>query len=213
MSKIHENFIRLLQISQNLIPEYVDMLRDLSWDRNTDAGDLWLGLLRAPAATRRHHSREGGLVQHYLEMWDAYLTMRVLFFSDESPWKKGETDIRVLKGIINHDLHKAYNYYKLVSENPWKAEYTKSDTRVLLTDNHATLYILEQYGVKMDIIDRNILLNSEGGWCEVETKEVASIAKLVYLLDDLSGNVLDRLKTGHHVRQDVNDDKRTNPNM
>ena len=210
---IENNLVRLEKLVERYLPEYLNMILGLRYDRVYHPSDVLLGLRRAPAATRRHHSREGGLVEHYLEMWGAYLVMKPMFFKDGSPWNEAETDRRVLKGVINHDLHKAYHYYRLVSEDPWKTEYSKSDTRTLVTDNHATLFILEKWGIKMDLIDRNILLNSEGGWCEVETKEVASIAKLVYLLDDLSGNVLDRLKTGHHIRQDVYDDKRVNPKM
>jgi len=196
---------RLVGLAEKYDPRYVTVLEGLRNDTRDNHRTL-LGFERAPAATRRHHAYEGGLVGHLTEMWDFYLGLRAKL-THNMKWDADVLDARVYRGIINHDLHKAYHYYELLAWNPWKCKWANSDTQQLLTDNHATLYVLGMFGVHLDLLDRNVLLNSEGGWCEKETYEVASVAKLVYLLDELSGNVYDRVRTGTHIRQNVYDNK------
>lgn len=155
--------------------------------------ELLLGFKRAPAAKGNHHAFEGGLVHHILEMWDHWCLIR-----DNYPqFEKAEpyiSDDRVLTAIIAHDLHKAYRTFKMVNQDPWLAEYADDDTDTLMTHDTKTLWILGKFAVRMDKEQMNALLWAEGGFSEIKPKWTSVLAKLCYLLDEFSGNVLARLE-------------------
>lgn len=183
---------------------YNRMIDDLGPDRldtrNGYVGDQLLGLRRAPAAKGNHHAFEGGLVYHYLEMWDIWTIWANRFYLRTTSHMN---DDRVLRGIINHDLHKAYRYYRLVSTAPWQVElatdYRKqslepSDTLVI--ENVKTIQILNHHGITMDDEQMNALLWSEGGFSKTKPQWCSILAKLLYLLDEFSGNVIGRIEKG-----------------
>jgi len=197
MHKLDQNFAELEGLARIYDDRYLSLFQDIKNDwRDPETGCLYLGMQRAPAARRNHHAREGGLVEHYLEMWKIHGTIKsglnksMILSHDHLP------DPVVFRGIVNHDLHKAYYDYKLCSTEPWEVVYSELDHRVLLTQNGKTMFLLSQWKIGLDIIDFNLIQYSEGGWCEHEPRERSSLATYVYLLDEMSGNVVDRIKTG-----------------
>lgn len=202
-----------LRVQQNQLCELVEqvmephkaaaynrLLRELRDDPrdNTDAYYL-LGMERAPAAQGNHHNFEGGLIYHYHEMWDTWLHMRGgLVQHDEHV-----TDERVLCGIINHDIHKGWRTYRLESVDPWQVQYAEDQTDKLLSKDYRrpqgtfkNLFILQKHQVPLDEIDYNVILNAEGGWSKTQTYWCTVVAKLCYLLDEMSGNVMGRQASG-----------------
>jgi len=182
---------------------YVHMLTALREDYTDADGVTTLGFYRAPAASNNHHAFEGGLVFHFLEMWwiwnkmrDHILPMALLQEGTEKEFRDHLDDGRMLKAIINHDLHKAWRTYRLVSIEPWRADYDQGTSDKLMTNDTKSLYLLSQAGIKLDEEQMNMLIQAEGGYSAIKPKWTSVAAKIAYLLDELSGNVLGRISEG-----------------
>lgn len=174
---------------------YLTLIEELS----PDHGDM-LGLARAPAAKRNHHNQEGGLLRHYAEMWEWWTVLRNKLPRDETL-----SDERVLCAIINHDIHKAYKTFRLVNLSPWETEYSNDTSERLMTWEAKSIWLLMKYGVQMDELQMNAFLWSEGGWSKTQPSWSSVLARVAYLLDELSGNVQERLRKGTvlDVRQEL----------
>lgn len=191
-----------LHLSPSVASAYDAMLKELKDDVNVD-GKLLLGALRAPAAKGNHHAHEGGWCFHILELWwvwDNYL--RAMTREGQGPDSPIADEV-ILKGIINHDLHKTWRTYELLETDPWKTQYAEDLTDKLLGNNlrsprgtHKNLFMLQQHGIKLTMEDYNVILNAEGGWSETQTYWCTVAAKMAYLLDECSGNILGRISTG-----------------
>lgn len=189
---LRQNHVRLMELVERHLwgddrHHYANMLVGVAPDR-AQGDDTYLGLLRAPAARGNHHAFEGGLVHHLLEMWDCWLMVRDKFLVE--PYV---TDARVLKAIINHDIHKAHLTYRLVTEDPWKVEYGHPSDSLTTTD-FKSLQILSCYGIVLDYEQMNALQLAEGGFSNTQPKWCSVLAKVCYLLDEMSANVLARIE-------------------
>jgi len=188
------NFNRLIGLAQTwLPPEWEGMLKRLQ----DDSDDGYLGLLNAPAAKENHHPYLGGLVKHMLEMWDFWKVIGP--FLEEQVSLTGKvviTDELVLKGILIHDLHKAWRTFKLQNDS---IVYGDDPSDKLMTNNIKSIYILMRDGISLSMLEMNVLSCSEGGWAESPPKWCTPLAKLVYLLDEFSGNVLARCLQGNFL--------------
>lgn len=194
----------LLTVMMTQRTEYTVMINHLLPDVEVD-GRVFLGLRRAPAAKFHHHAREGGLLQHILEMWNCWMLVQTRY--TEVATSTCMTDELVLKAIINHDLHKACKTYVLIKEDPWQADYAKGENRdrldILLPQDVKTLALLGEFGISLSPELLNTLIWSEGGWSLAaksgDRVERPPLAVLMYLLDEFSGNVLDRLRSRNFV--------------
>jgi len=183
-------------ISMPLRKDYQALLGALKED-TTVGGITYLGFYRAPPATKNHHAHEGGLVQHLLEMWDLYVLLRdelgIGSLNMPSPLSREN----VFRAIIHHDLHKASMTYILESELPWKCRYANLEEEDLMGPHDMkTLYLLSLHGIVLDPLMVNCVLYAEGGYSEIRPRRMSVLAKLVYCLDELSGNVKARIETG-----------------
>lgn len=203
---VQENWDALSSIIHNVMSEtnsaaYLSMLECLEDDSN-DGEKVLLGFKRAPAAKGNHHAHEGGLVYHILEMWWNWDThFRGLITTQEAA--DYVTDERILKAIINHDLHKGWRTYELLDAVNWKTQYAEDLSDKLLDSNlrgpqgtFKTLWMLQDYGIKLDMDDYNAILNAEGGWSKTQTYWCTVLAKMAYLLDESSGNIAGRIGSG-----------------
>lgn len=197
-AKVDENFRELYALTYNVLgPSWCTLLDYLDKDVTDPTGQTYLGFRRAPAAKGNHHAYIGGLVQHLQEMWNHWVTIKQTLPMDtilDSP--------AVLRGILCHDLHKAWCTFQLVETTekaPWGLEYGKHPSNFLMTKDQKSLYLLMQAGLKLDMLDMNCLANSEGGWAESPPKWGTTLSKLVYLLDELSGNVEARAVQGNDI--------------
>ena len=125
----------------------------------------YLGFLRAPAAAGNHHAEEGGLVRHLLEMWYLYQDLRGRLEGHKVPTPE-MSPRRVLKGIINHDLHKAYKTYVLKSYSPWEVKYGNHITDRMLTMTGKSEWVLHEHQIYPDMEDQHALAWAEGGWAD-----------------------------------------------
>lgn len=186
-SNSYLNLMRLLE-SDIIVPGQVETTRGKMVNQH------YLGFKRAPAAKGNHHAYEGGLVQHYLEMWKLG---RTLLQQNPELVNHHVNEQRVLKAVINHDIHKAFMTYLLASENPWQTEYEKKrGGGNLLTETGQSLSILMTAGVRVDDEQMNALYWAEGGFAEEQPKARSVLAVLCYLLDEFSGNCLGRADNG-----------------
>ena len=188
-----ENFNNLLVLVNSILgSEWVAFLKSLRYDVRLD-DNQYLGFINAPAAKNNHHNYMGGLVVHLMEMWNAFeawfpfLTVNGVFDDKET----GITKSGVLKGILIHDLHKAWMTF-VRKEHGF--EYGDDVSNGLMTNDQKSLYLLMEYGVKLTQSEMNVLFNSEGGWAKSPPKYCTPLAKLVYILDEISGNVLGRIE-------------------
>lgn len=189
------NFDRLTGLADQWIPDraFHDMLCTLAPDYNV-RDVKYLGFKRAPAASRNHHAYEGGLVKHYLEMWDLWSNV-LLGRLPPSPLLTGE---RILKAIILHDLHKGYcTFVETPGENEF-ASYGRDMSESYLTMAGKTLWIMGHHGIVIDEIQMNALEWSEGGFSKTKPRGDSVLAKVAYLLDELSGNVIGRIENEQH---------------
>lgn len=176
--------------------QMLDALADNIWDSEKDI--MYAGFMHAPAATGNHHAYEGGLVRHLLEMWDIWLLLR-----DRWLHSPHITDDRVLKAIINHDLHKAYRTYVMNIEGlvTKSHSYGRDETDTLLTSDTKSIWLLMKHNIKLDVEQLHALLWAEGGFSKIKPKETSALAKICYLLDEASGNVQARLDEGTVVHR------------
>ena len=166
------------------------MMEALAEDTPHEGGVL-LGFMNAPAAKRNHHAYCGGLAAHCIEMWSIWKGK----FREDVPFSDHVNDRRIMEGIIYHDLHKAYRTFQLVRMNPWEVDYLRNDPEnESMTWETKTFWILMQHGIKLDVEQLNALLWSEGGWAKTQPRWCSVLAKILYLLDEYSGNVLSRMK-------------------
>lgn len=156
-----------------------------------DKQGTWLGLKRAPAAKGNHHAFEGGLIYHMLEMWQVYQHMKAILPQEI----KQISEERVLQAILLHDVHKAYKTYLLKRQEPWEVDYGNDDTDMLMTSDVKSMWIAMEYRVPLDPEQINALLWAEGGFAKIKPRWTTVLAKLCYLLDEMSGNVLARIQT------------------
>lgn len=203
-TQLDTNFNTLLdligrELSSEDAPKYQHMLEQLALDQQAGINVL-LGFRRAPAAKGNHHDREGGLVAHLLEMWDVYTKLRAAYPQLDQP--PHITPARVLTAIICHDLHKGYRTFVLVPPegcyvwrdgDTWKADYANDLSDTLTTPDVKTLALLARHGIALDDEQLNALCWAEGGWSKIQPKFTSVLAKLCYLLDEMSGNVLERI--------------------
>ncbi len=75
MSKITDNKSRFLQLLSEIKPQRKGMDRLIDWLKTTD-------FFTAPASTRYHGAYEGGLLEHSLNVYDAFIR---LFGNDGDP--------------------------------------------------------------------------------------------------------------------------------
>lgn len=157
----------------------------------------YLGLMEAPAAKGNHHAYRGGLANHLLQMWDTYWSLKgngIL-----PPGDPLITDANVLKGILIHDLHKAWATFIEDSGVDTGLNYGKHPSNSMLTNDQKSMYIINRAGVKLDLVLSNVLYCSEGGWAKSPPRWCSTLAKLIYLLDEWSGNVASRIEAGTYI--------------
>lgn len=203
ITQMRENMNVLEGICKNVMPtpqylKWLDLFSKLLSPRQHE-GRVYPGLLHAPGSVAAHHSHEGGLVLHLLEMWH---------FAKIIP-SPGIDPKDVLIGILTHDLHKAsYNYmYKDgcqptlvgVETKPQRFEYTNHIVAEMLTKNQRTYQLLVENGIVLTLLQANCLFNAEGGYNTERPKQCSVMAKFVYLLDEMSANVKDRSDKGFMV--------------
>jgi hypothetical protein len=193
---------REASISQDELSKYLLMFNDIRHDRVVPSGGLTstmlLGLYRAPGSKNRHHNVEGGLVKHLLQMWGVWMSMRPLL-REAGGSHPLLTDENIWKCILHHDLNKVWKYKLFWPElSPTPAlEYAGELDRMtyFLGDTNKTICILGKYGITLNIPLLNALVNAEGGYSPgPRTQTETVLAKLAYLLDEMSANVIDRLQ-------------------
>ena len=179
-NQLEKHYLKLCDIVSKTLKddeneiEYRNLLTRYRLDKTHSDGTVFLGLERAPASREHHHAYIGGLVVHLLEMISFYRTLKSSFSVRE---------VDVIKGIINHDLHKAYCTYTL--ENGVfvrKKDYLEEN----LGETGKTLHLLKRGRIDVNWQLLSSLLNSHGGWSEWKTEKVPQLGRLLYLLDDLS---------------------------
>jgi hypothetical protein len=162
----------------------------LTPDQRDAAGNLYAGLLTAPASVAAHHNYTGGLVVHYLEMLETAKTFYEVKHPQlpALPFEPSE----VLIGILIHDIHKASFNYK-VKQDGTGHEYSTHLSLELLPKNARSQQILAEAGIVLTLQQLNVLYNSEGGYNPERPKQCTPLAKFIYLLDEMSANVYDRI--------------------
>lgn len=183
---------------------YTVLFNDLRHDRFVPGKDkdgnaievCLLGMRRAPGSKNRHHNVQGGLVTHLLQMWEIWTGLRGIL-RDHNAVHPQLNDLNVWKCILHHDLNKVWKY-RLVKDDPWEVDYANDQDRLttLLGDTNKVLFLLSKHGIKLPIPLHNALITAEGGYSSSPRPNAETVlAKVAYLLDEMSANVVDRLQT------------------
>jgi len=193
-----DNFNELINLVGEVVQgdraaDIVDMMEAIASDSQTLEGTI-LGFIHAPAAKRNHHAYIGGLVVHLLEMWAVWEER----FRQDFEQTTEINDRRILEGVIFHDLHKAFETFIAMKPSPGLESqiiYLRDDPdNESLTWATKTLWILQWHEIPLDNRQYSALLWSEGGWAETPPKWCSVLAKVLYLMDEYSGNVLSRMQ-------------------
>lgn len=207
LTALRNNFSRLLEIIENVFSPWTSSQWTqlfLENEKSFEAQEFGktpgtvelLGFLEAPAAKGNHHATRGGLVVHLLEMWDLHKKFVGVLEAMQEDTSETLNDRDVLTVILAHDLHKGLGMFKVISREPWAVEYTSAPVARMVPKDVRSITTMAKYKIPLtdDIV--NAIMNSEGGWAECKPKWSTVLAKYVYLLDEMSGNVLDRIRTG-----------------
>lgn len=181
---------------QDEMTDYTLLLNDLRHDRHYGDSCI-LGMYRAPASKDRHHNVEGGLVQHLLQMWELWVDLQRVFRAHNAQHPL-LNDAMVWKGILHHDLNKVWKYRQVKrTDGVWEVDYARDTLQDLLGDaSNKALYFLMQRRIVLPLPLFNALITSEGGYSrQPRPKAETALAKTLYLLDDMSANVIDRMQT------------------
>lgn len=204
--KVEQNWLRLQTITAQLTSVSMSQSHDLELlyaslltytenDRTVD-GRCMLGMKRAPGSHSRHHAHEGGLVCHLLQMWEIWCDLRkIILDHSQRATHPNMTDSYVWRAILHHDLNKVWKYVSVTSD-PWMVEYAKNEdpTTSLLGDTHKSLWLLNRATIPLNIPLHNALICAEGGFTKCQPQVETVLAKTVYILDEMSANVIDRLQ-------------------
>lgn len=207
---LEENFHKLRILTKDNLLSYQNwhrMFEELAENREWQ-GKVFAGLKFAPAGKGNHHAYPGGLIVHLLEMWSIYekwvqvgLLKRDQLLCEAS---------RVLKIIILHDLHKSlFEFTFEENEEGVAFDYGDHPYKHLMTNDIRSIHMAAQFEIKLDSLEMNAVLNSEGGYCKQPSKYTSVLAKLVYLLDEMSSNVLSRIEIGTSLNVRVLDGPNT----
>jgi hypothetical protein len=154
----------------------------------------YTGLRNSPAASGNHHNYKGGLIIHMLQMWEAWDMIRSNYMELSNP-DLCMTDDVILRAILHHDLHKANATfcYGYETKDLGKIVYGMNPHTHLLSSDAQTLFLLNHYKVEVPAVLFHIHSLAEGGWSKNPPNDCTVTAKLCYLLDEFSGNVLERV--------------------
>lgn len=188
-----ENAVITSLHKRDLAASYAIMLNGLRHDRHIN-GEVILGMVRAPASKQRHHDYEGGLVKHLLEMEELWRGTLLQCVRDMTPGHMLLDDSSVWLAILHHDLNKVHRY-KLVSKEPWSVDYYESQRTKLLGEEQSALSILSEYNISVSPMLHNALICAEGGHADYKPKAETVLARIVQVLDLMSSDVIDRLRT------------------
>lgn len=192
MIRLTEMFLTQHADSTELSEKYVAMLEMLRADQ-VFGEECALGLYRAPASQSRHHAFEGGLVAHLLQMFDIWVELGLALRTQTALPEYLTDNAFVWRAILHHDLNKVWKY-KLVTADPWKVDYAPDPLSKLLTDTHKSLQILGRMHITLPVVLHSALITAEGGFSATRPKVESVFSKVIYLLDELSANVVDRLQ-------------------
>lgn len=175
-----------------------------------ESGDS-LGFKDAPAGKGQHHAYKGGLVVHLLEMIEmapeviklvnATCTKTVCSRVSQSEYEADSlyalTFEDVLRVVLLHDLHKAHNTFY---EKPdGSLDYIRNNESDMMSANAQSLALSSSFGLnyasRLSVM--NALESSEGGWAKVHPRFCTPLAKVCYLLDELSANVVAKQVEGN----------------
>ena len=196
-----QNFNSLTHLVETYAPHFSALIDRMKNDRVCSDGFSdkqvnYFGLFNAPVAKGVHHAYCGGLIAHYLEMWNYWKLIKPTI--PESEEKDSHlSDERILVGIIMHDLHKCWCSYIADEKVPSGINYGQHPTDQLMTPNQKSLCIAQRFGINLDVEQLNALNNSEGGYAKSPPRCQSVLSKVLYILDELSSNVLARSMTGN----------------
>lgn len=221
--KLDSNFQHLLDLAESsqVNPKILEILKASADNQPFTQSENWdgpegqlLGFREAPAAESRHHSYRGGLVVHLLEMFALHKGLGPALFPDD--WAH-VSDENVLTVILCHDLHKGlYTFWepKPVEGAPFKVTYSNrvSELREFnplpnqhLTNDQYTFFHLQVNGVRLNFDVFQALCSQEGGWASNPPRNDSILGKYTYLLDELSGNITDRILSGKTYESKLTD--------
>ncbi|MBI3961141.1 MAG: hypothetical protein HY335_00175 [Deinococcus sp.] len=188
---LEANFRRLVRYLRQIQPrELAKQLMVLAFELKDDAPDgSWVGLKRAPAGRRMHHNREGGLVQHILQMIEFAL---MIYHDNPQPFKGVVRPSDLIIACFLHDLHKARACFR---EDPaGRAKGTPfeylPDVGKQLPNDVMTLWLVNQAGIKLTQDQINAVILAEGGYSLYRHQERSKLAVLVSMADEYSALVL-----------------------
>lgn len=193
--QINANWSRLLSLVERYSDRrYLRLLKDLGGNVSCfHHPKVHPGFREAPAATGNHHARKGGLVQHLLEMWKFHTVLNKTL-------KQHFTNKEVLECIILHDLEKACRTFVETGLVGRPYVYDDDFDNKLTTGTVKSLWIAMDAGIKPSLKQVNALEMAHGGYTNDPPKGSTPLAKYIYILDELSGNVLDRIKTKREMK-------------
>lgn len=158
------NKTRFIEILKNT--SKIGIVNVISWLESTD-------FFEAPASTQYHENYSGGLCEHSLKVYDAFLKLKDTFDLDIS-----DESIAIMS--LLHDVCKIECYHKekknvKIGQNWTQVDYWKYDDANPIGHGHKSVILLQFHGLRLNELEMNSIIAHMNGFDKSDMFNSSSI--------------------------------------
>lgn len=158
------NKTKFIEILKNT--SKIGIVNIISWLESTD-------FFEAPASTQYHENYTGGLCEHSLKVYDAFLKLKDVFDLDIS-----DESIAIMS--LLHDVCKIGCYHKekknvKIGQNWTQVDYWKYDDANPIGHGHKSVILLQFHGLRLNELEMNSIVAHMNGFDKSDMFNASSI--------------------------------------
>lgn len=158
------NKTRFIEILKNT--SKIGIVNVISWLESTD-------FFEAPASTQYHENYSGGLCEHSLKVYNAFLKLKDTFDLDIS-----DESIAIMS--LLHDVCKIECYHKekknvKIGQNWTQVDYWKYDDANPIGHGHKSVILLQFHGLRLNELEMNSIIAHMNGFDKSDMFNSSSI--------------------------------------
>ena len=164
MTDTENNKLRFIETIKNT--SKIGIVNVISWLESTD-------FFEAPASTQYHENYVGGLCEHSLKVYDAFLKLKDTFKLDIS-------DESIIVMSLLHDVCKIGCYHKekknvKIGQNWTQVDYWKYDDANPIGHGHKSVILLQSHGLKLSELEINSIIAHMNGYDKSDMFNASSV--------------------------------------
>lgn len=164
MTDTENNQLRFIETLKNT--SKIGIVNVISWLEGTD-------FFEAPASTQYHENYVGGLCEHSLKVYDAFLKLKDTFKLDIS-----DESIAIMS--LLHDVCKIGCYHKekknvKIGQNWTQVDYWKYDDANPIGHGHKSVILLQSKGLRLTELEMNSIIAHMNGYDKSDMFNASSI--------------------------------------